>query len=332
MLFRSVSRAVALLCFAALVLPLRPQTSPAPTEKNTGDSAVILSPFEVRTDSDYGYTAANSLAGGRTDAPLKLTSAAVSVMTEQFLEDIGSTNFRTAGEWALNWVPQVDVNTGVAGGFQINYRNLGTGFPSRNYFLWYVESDAYNTERYEFARGPNGVLFGDGAPGGISTTWTKRPRLDRSAHSVNFRLDSFAGYRTSVDVNQPVTKSFGLRLNAFGENAPGYRDYNHNEKQSAHLAGLWRLTGRNQLRFEGEFGVQDRSIYPSYYLDQASFWNGTTVNTGAAAPITAGTGVARISTGNFFVAVPGVAGGQLLDWGPSYQTTGTGFEIGRAHV
>src|SRR4051812_2127628 len=99
------------------------QTAPADSSKTDPDT-ILLSPFEVRTDGDVGYTAASALAGGRTDTPLKLTSAAISVMTSQFLEDIGSTNFRSAGEWALNWVPQLDVNTGPAGGFSINYRNM----------------------------------------------------------------------------------------------------------------------------------------------------------------------------------------------------------------
>lgn len=293
----------------------------------TKEEAVLLSPFEVRTDNDNGYTAASSLAGGRTDSPLKLTSASISVMTSQFLDDIGSTNFRSAGEWALNWVPQIDVNTATAGGFQINYRNMGASFASRNYFLWYVESDSYNTERYEFARGPNGVLFGDGGPGGISTTWTKRPRFDRPANSVNFRLDSYDGWRTTIDLNRPVTKNFALRLNALAENAPGYRDYNHNERQGVHLAGAYRFTRKTQVRFEGEFGLQDRSLYPSYYIDQASYWNGTAIHNGVTAPSTNGTGVARISTSNFFVYIPGTANNGLNDWGPSYQTTGTGFGL-----
>lgn len=291
------------------------------------EDAVLLSPFEVRTDNDHGYTAASALAGGRTEAPLKLTSAAISVMTSQFLDDIGSTNFRSAGEWSLNWVPQIDVNTGVAGGFSINYRNMGATFASRNYFLWYVESDSYNTERYEFARGPNGVLFGDGGPGGISTTWTKRPRFDRPANAVNFRLDSYNGWRSSIDLNRPVTKNFALRLNAFAENAPGYRDHNHNERQGVHLAGAYRFTRKTQLRFEGEFGLQDRSIYPSYYVDQASHWNRTAIYNGVTAPSTNGTGVARISTNNFFVFVPGTPNNNLNDWGPSFQTIGTGFGL-----
>jgi outer membrane receptor protein involved in Fe transport len=323
------SRRIVALFLSALVLSTGAiaQTAPAAAAQTSENDPVLLSPFEVRTDGDVGYTAASALAGGRTDTPLKLTSAAISVMTSQFLDDIAATNFRSAGEWAVNWVPQLDVNTGVAGGFSINYRNMGNTFASRNYFLWYIESDSYNTERYEFARGPNAVVFGDGGPGGISTTWTKRPRFDRATSNVNFRLDSYGGYRSSIDLNRPLTKSLALRLNAFGEDAPGYRDYNHNERQGVHLAGIYRLTRKNQFRFEGEFGLQDRSIYPSYYLDQASFWNRATANNGVTVPSTTNTGIARISTNNFFVIVPGVANNALLDWGPSYQTTGTGFGL-----
>lgn len=306
------------------------QTAPAPAlTPAQKEEAVLLSPFEVRTDNDNGYTAASALAGGRTDTPIKLTSAALSVMTSQFLDDIGSTNFRTAGEWSLNWVPQIDVNTNVAGGFTINYRNMGSTFASRNYFLWYVESDSYNTERYEFARGPNGVLFGDGGPGGISTTWTKRPRFDRVANAFNFRLDSYNGWRSSIDLNRPVTKNFALRLNAFAENAPNYRDHNHNERQGVHLAGAYRLSPKSQIRFEGEFGLQDRTLFPSYYVDQASYWNGSTVYNGptAPAPSTSGTGVARISTSNYYVSIPGIPNNVANDWSPLYQSTGTSFGL-----
>lgn len=314
-----------LLTSTSVVLAQTTPSQPQTAEKES--DTVMLSPFEVRTDGDVGYTAASALAGGRTDTPLKLTSASISVMTSQFLEDIGSTNFRSAGEWALNWAPQLDQNTSYASGFSINYRNMGNTFASRNYFLWYVESDSYNTERYEFARGPNAVVFGDGGPGGISTTWTKRPRFDRAATAFNFRLDSYAGYRTSIDVNRPITKSLALRLNAFAENAPAYKDFTHNERQGVHLAGIYRLTQKNQFRFEGEFGLQDRTLYPSYYLDQASYWNRATAYNGTTVPVLTNTGVARISTSNYFVYIPGTANNGLNDWGPYYQTTGTGFGL-----
>lgn len=313
---------------SGLLAQTAPTSPPLPAKSDNADAGtILLSPFEVRTDGDYGYTATSALAGGRTDTPLKLTSAAISVMTSQFLEDIGSTNFRSAGEWALNWVPQLDVNQAVAGGFSINYRNMGNTFASRNYFLWYVESDSYNTERYEFARGPNAVIFGDGGPGGISTTWTKRPRFDRSTYAFNARADSFGGWRSSVDVNRAIAKNFALRLNAFAEDAPSFRDNNINERQGIHLAGNYRLTQRNQFRFEGEFGLQRRTLFPSSYSDQGSFWNRTANYNGVTAPSTNGTGVARISTNPFFVYIPGTANNGLNDWGPFYQSTGTGLGI-----
>ncbi|MES2697056.1 MAG: TonB-dependent receptor [Verrucomicrobiota bacterium] len=309
-------------------LSLRAQTTATPVSSVEVDT-VMLSPFEVRTDGDVGYTAASALAGGRTDTPLKLTSAAISVMTSQFLEDIGSTNFRSAGEWALNWVPFPESNTGVGGGFSINYRNMGATFASRNYFLWYVESDSYNTERYEFARGPNGVLFGDAGAGGISTTWTKRPRYDRVTHSANARVDSYGGYRTSIDFNRPITKKFALRLNSFYEEAPGWRDESDNRRIGVHLAGSVKVTQRNQFRFEGELGLQKRQLYPNYYADQASYWDGRTAFSGTAPTAAAATaaGIGRISTSNYFVIVPGVLNNGLVDWTNQYQSLGTGLSL-----
>ena len=318
---------IAVLAFASLLNGLFAQSAlPAKPAAADGE-AILLSPFEVRTEGDVGYTAASALAGGRTDAPLKLTSAAISVMTSQFLEDIGATNFRSAGEWALNWVPFPESNTSIAGGFSINYRNMGATFASRNYFLWYVESDSYNTERYEFARGPNGVLFGDAGAGGISTTWTKRPRFDRATNSLNTRVDSYGGYRSSIDLNRPLTKGFALRLNAFQESAPTFRDYSENDRLGVHLAGSVKVTQRNQFRFEGEVGTQRRILYPNYYSDQGSYWNGVASYNGVTAPSTSGTGVARISTSNYFLYLPNTPNGGLNDHGPFYQSTGTGLSL-----
>jgi outer membrane receptor protein involved in Fe transport len=324
--FRSL-RSVGIILLAGLAGLVRGQAVKPAAPLVVDEDMVMLSPFEVRTDGDVGYTAASALAGGRTDTPLKQTPAAISVMTSQFLEDIGATNFRSAAEWSLNWVPQPETNTGGFGGFAVNYRNMGSSFASRNYFLWYVESDAYNTERYEFARGPNGVLFGDAGAGGISTTWTKRPRFDRRTYSVNARLESFGGYRTSLDLNRPINDRLALRLNTLFERGTSWRDYSDNNREGAHLAGVVRLTRRNQFRFEGELGHQIRSIYPNYYNDQASFWNGTTTYNGVTAPSTTGTGVARLNASNYFLYLPGTPNNGFNDWGPFYQSTGTGLSL-----
>src|SRR5688572_27312173 len=115
-----------------------PTTTPAADTR--GSDALVLSPFEVRGDSEVGYTATSALSGGRTDTPLKLTAASISVMTSQFLADIAATDLQTAMEWSTNFVPQLDLNQQAGSGHTINLRNMGSSFQSRNHFMWYVPS------------------------------------------------------------------------------------------------------------------------------------------------------------------------------------------------
>ncbi|HEY0943911.1 MAG TPA: TonB-dependent receptor, partial [Opitutaceae bacterium] len=309
--------------FAVTAPGVAQETAPAPA-----DETIQLSPFEVNTDRDTGYTAASSLAGGRVEMGLKQTPVAVSVLTREFLDDIAGTNLRDITEWAPNVVPEYDKNQSPFGDFNYRMRGLGSSFPSRNYFLWFVDSDSYNTERFEFSRGPNGVLFGDGNAGGIVTTFTKRPRFDRAFATVQGRIDTYGGWRTTVDVNQPLNETVTLRLNGLSQKLQSWRDNSDDERQGAHLAGVVKLTERTRLRFEGEWGHGDRLLYRTNYLDNASYWDRVTTNasTSPVAP-PAGTGVERMSANAYPLFVPALAGAGIMDWKGFYRSTGTGLGI-----
>ena len=126
---------------------------------------VKLSPFEVRTDLDRGYQAANAGSGGRVDMPLKLTASATSAFTKEFLEDWNVTDMRESFRYAMNVDAGNLAQMGTPyGEFEFNFRGVGSSgnYPTRNYFLFYGVSDSYNTERFEMSRGPNSILFGDG--------------------------------------------------------------------------------------------------------------------------------------------------------------------------
>ncbi|HEY0943914.1 MAG TPA: TonB-dependent receptor, partial [Opitutaceae bacterium] len=302
-----------------------------PPAATSGDGTIELSPFEVNTDRDTGYTAASSLAGGRVELPLKFTPAAVSVLTREFLDDIGGTNLRDVTEWAPNVVPEYNKNEAAFGDFNYFVRGMGSSFPSRNYFLWYVDSDSYNTERFEFSRGPNGVLFGDGNAGGIVTTWTKRPRFDRPAYTVQARADSYGGWRTTIDLNQPLNDRLALRFNGLAQNLESWRDNSDNKRHGAHLAGIVKLTDRTRLRFEGEWGDGERTLYSSMYFDQASYWDGATTYDGSGTPIPNATataaGLTRMSTVDYNVFIPALPDLGIQNWSTFYKTTGTGAAI-----
>ena len=67
-------------------------------------------------------------------------------------------------------------------------------------------------------------------------------------------------FKTGIRGMKMLARAIALALpamvaagSAFAEDAKGYRDNNHNERQGVHLAGIYRLTRKNQFRFEGEF-------------------------------------------------------------------------------
>src|SRR5262245_46397612 len=68
------------------------QTAPTSEGKPADEKTIELSPFVVSSDKDLGYLAGNSLSGSRMDLKLKDTAASISVLTEEFIRDIGATN------------------------------------------------------------------------------------------------------------------------------------------------------------------------------------------------------------------------------------------------
>lgn len=67
---------------------------PAPTVAYdaNGDSVGVLSPFEVKAESDTGYRASNTLAGTRLNSSLRDVSSAITVTTPEFLKDVGAAD------------------------------------------------------------------------------------------------------------------------------------------------------------------------------------------------------------------------------------------------
>lgn len=304
------------------------QTAPvAPAASVAEEKTITLAAFEVHTDRDVGYTASSALAGGRVDTLLKETPSAISVLTAEFLEDIGATTFGSAAEWAPNSIPAGETST--TGEYNTNVRGVGNSFPSRNYFRWYVSSDNYNTERLEFARGPNSILFGDGNPGGINTTFTKQA-LWVPRRTVQLRTDSFGGYRASFDYNLPVNRRLALRVNALSDQLKGWRDYDEPFRYSTHVAATFKLAQDTQVRGEYEQGHYRRFSWAQSFRDQSSSWNRTAVYNGVTAPSGTGTGVARYNaavTDDYLVYDPSQAALGIVNWRGFYQSTGTNLRL-----
>ena len=306
-------------------------------------ATVLLSPFEVRTDLDRGYQAANAGSGGRVDMPLKLTASATSAFTKEFLEDWNVTDMRESFRYAMNVDPGNFFQGGTPyGEFEFNFRGVGSSgnYPTRNYFLFYGVSDAYNAERFEMSRGPNSILFGDGQIGGVATTATKVPRLDRNAFSSSARVDSWGGLRTTIDVNRRVGNMTAVRINAkYQKNtvAGAWRDGAHNEDQAVAVALAHAFTARTKLRTEVEFGRENRMTWANTYGDQMAYYTPGYIYDRLSPNLPANQGLAGITAvstnAQNWVYLPALPHLGLVNTGGAtaneraYRSTGHGFPI-----
>lgn len=288
-----------------------------------------LSPFEVVGSRDVGYVAASSLAGGRTETDLRETPSAISVLTRQFLDDLGATGMREMSEWTVNTTPNYNTsNTVTNQSYELNIRGLGASFPSRNYFVWYVNSDAYATERLEFARGPNGVLFGDGGIGGLVTTYSKNAYTSQERFSAAARIDTQNAYRTTLDYNKPLSENAAIRVNLLVEEGRDFRDRIYYPRQGVQASSLYRLGDRTTIRLEGEWGSYSRTAAPMNYWDYSSYWTDPSniyEGPGTDQPATGEqTGVGRMSSNIYSPALPQLG---LADWSMFSRSLGTGMAI-----
>lgn len=257
-------------------------TKDSPATK--ADETIILPPFEVRTDKDQGYLAQNAASGSRLNTQLVDTPAPISVYTKAFLSDIGATNIAELSEYAVNISHEVGFQNGLASGnalgefdTQFRIRGLATSNNtgrSVDFFKYPIEVDIYNTERIEYARGPNSILFGLGTPAGNFDVSTKKADVGRSLYEVTVRGGDDDALRTSVDFNQPIIAGkVALRANVLNESQNSWRPNEYKDAKRMALALRYQITPRASLDVQFERGlVSQANQRPWVGVDYMTDW------------------------------------------------------------
>ncbi|WP_414660201.1 TonB-dependent receptor plug domain-containing protein [Horticoccus sp. 23ND18S-11] len=273
--------------FAFAQATTKPTTSPT-DEKSLPANAVVLSPFEVNTDRDTGFAATSSLAGGRLAGDLRDTPVAYSVITRDFIDALGITDLQSAAEWTTS--STLNVDNGMQNFFAapINYTTRGTGNtrPQRNFFPQYNNGDSYNLERYDFGRGPNSILFGNGSLSGVSSSTTKRAQTNRPSRSVQLSVGSWRNYRATFDANQPINDKIALRASGVWGDSSGWRLKDFDKRKAAFLTTTFKPYRGTEIRIEGEYGTNSRQSGFTTLDDRLSGWDGRTVFNAAAGATT----------------------------------------------
>jgi outer membrane receptor protein involved in Fe transport len=296
----------------------------------TEDQPVVLSPFSVATERDTGFVAASSLAGGRLATDLNDTPVAYSVLTREFIEALNITSLEQAIDWTVNTNSSNDngsVELGLVSNLVTTSRGVRAGTPQRNFFPFYVNFDSYNLERFDFTRGPNSILFGNGTLGGSANAVTKQARLDRALREASTLVGSWSNYRATVDVNQPLGKHTAVRANAVWQDARGWRERDYSKLKGASLTGTVRVGPGTEIRLEGEYGETSRMKGYTSINDGFAGWDGKTTFS-APLPSTPSnansTGIARNSSSSYWVYAPASGHGGVMSYQNAALTLGAG--------
>ena len=189
-----------------------------------GDAVVELSPFEVTTETDKGYSASNTLSGTRLNSSLEDIASSITVVTKQQLQDTAALD--------INDIFQYEVGTEGTGQFtdgsndgrsgndaqdNVNGNPTGAnrmrGLAAANIAVGGFTSstsipiDTYNISSVEISRGPNSNLAGLSDAGGTVNLITNGANVNRESSSFSTRADSYGGYRAQIDLNRPIIKN-----------------------------------------------------------------------------------------------------------------------------
>jgi catecholate siderophore receptor len=156
----------------------------------------------------------------RLPQPVQDIPQSITIVPKQIIEEQAATTLRDA----LRNVTGIGISAGEGGGAQGDNFTL-RGFNARSdMYLDGVRDqgtyfrDTFNIEAIEVLKGPASIYFGRGSTGGIINQVSKAPRLD-PFYDGTFNAGSGPYFRGTADVNQPLSPTISLRVNAMGQGA-----------------------------------------------------------------------------------------------------------------
>ncbi len=258
--------------------------SSSTTRSDIEKDTVVLSPFTVSSDKDTGYAAGDSLAASRFKTRLMDSAATISVFTEEFLQDLGATNLAQVLEYGVNSNLDYDQNRPdptmfyLDAGLQstrINNRGL-SGSSLTDFFRSRMPTDSYNTGRFDFASGPNSVLFGVANSAGSINTSTLQAELRGNHYQFRTQAGRWQDYRASTDMNVVVVPGH-IALRVMGMHARRNNWRLWDDREDNRVTGSIRIVpikklGTNIVASYEKADLSGMWSVPQNLGDNVSFW------------------------------------------------------------
>lgn len=261
-----LGHALALLLTAALPTAVAlAQTAPIPP-KPAADEIVSLSVFEVSSSQPGRYQAEEAASGGRLRTNIMDTPTTVTVLTRDFIEDLGTLRVLDAAKYVAgigeatipNALDRVNIR-----GFQSDGRRVD-GFSTSDQ----ANYDSVGIERMEIIKGPDALLQPAGVPGGTINLVTKRPRFSPGG-SITVQAGQYDSNRVELDSTGPLdaAKKFAYRFVGSVHDSDGYTQRTYRKSMFAMPSFSWRVSPDSLLTVRYEYYDFDANVSEGIPVD-----------------------------------------------------------------
>jgi outer membrane receptor protein involved in Fe transport len=315
----------------------QPSMAAAPVDKDV----LVLSPFEVKSDKDYGYLKTNAATATRIGMDIQNVPMNISVMSEDFIRDTNISTitdvlrYTSSGSPDSRYAMRRPGNSATPQG-NFTLRGFTVNSLMRNGVFRYNSYNLDNVERVEIVKGPAAVFFGQGYPGGVINYITKKPIFGRTDTSISYRIDDNGGEKVVADHNAGMGDKAALRVigawNRLGGDRTG--EYRRGFNITPSLTLIPFKSGKLKINMELEY-LKERYNENDYGWIYPKGWFEAYANPSAA--LIAASGVAdanayrsRIfaSVGNWIADVRKAQNDPTL---PAYTTlSGSGYYMDKA--
>src|SRR5262245_20944123 len=227
-------------------------------ETPSGDSAApkVLPKIRVEAATE-SYSTESITTATKTDTPLLEVPQSVSVIPQELIQDHAMQSLTDV----IRYAPGVGAAQGEGNRDNPIFRGNAS---TADLFVDGIRDDVeyfrdlYNVERVEVFKGPNGMMFGRGAVGGLInrvTRWASREEVREGTLQVY----SEGGGRATADFGTPIGDSLGLRVTGLYEDSDSYRDDVQFERKGVNPTMFLALGENATLRVGYEYYDYDRT-------------------------------------------------------------------------
>ncbi|WP_438480505.1 TonB-dependent siderophore receptor [Oleiharenicola lentus] len=178
---------------SALAQTAAPDPAPASTNKQ---DVVELTPFEVRSETNRGYIASETMTGSRVATQIKDLPYSVNVLTSEMFEDFAFFELNDN-------VAYIGSFTGLDQGGGFNLRGFNATNQLRDGFFRLGRYGSSNVDRIEVIKGPNAAIYGQTSPGGMLNMISKKPKK-KEGYKLSVSAGDYDTNRETFEANGTI--------------------------------------------------------------------------------------------------------------------------------